>query len=48
MLRVDTPGGTACGAVVRSDAGTVVLATAQGEQTVALQTIQRMTPVTTC
>jgi hypothetical protein len=48
MLRVDTPDGTVCGPVVRSGGGTVVLATAQGEQSVALQTIQRMTPVAKC
>ncbi len=37
-----------CGAVVRSGGGTVVLATAQGEQSVALQAIQSMTPVAEC
>jgi hypothetical protein len=48
MLRLDTRGKTMCGAVVHTSGGTVVLATAQGEQTVALQAIQNMTPVAAC
>lgn len=48
MLRLDTPGKTWCGSVVRYRAGNVVLATDQGEVTVALATIQNLTPVSAC
>jgi hypothetical protein len=48
MPRLQTQDRTVCSAVVRSYAGTVVLATAHGEETVSLQAIQDMTQVAAC
>ncbi|MGH3898685.1 MAG: hypothetical protein ACRDTA_10620 [Pseudonocardiaceae bacterium] len=48
MLRLKTQENTQCGAVVRLGSGAVVLATAQGEQTIPLQAIQTIAPVAEC
>jgi hypothetical protein len=48
MLRLEAQGKTMCGAVTQSGGGTMLLATAQGDQSVALSTVQGIAVVAQC